>query len=177
MCGDITVPVDPEIAADRELWYRGKLCSDDLPRIGELLIRNGTTVDFELRFHRDVDNRRVVTGRVGGVLIVECQRCLGSLVIPVDRAISLAVVEEVAEGDHLPTQYEPLLVEHRLVRPIQLLEDELILLVPLVPRHDEGECRVPEPICGERSSDVAEVDRTARHPFAALAEWQGRADR
>jgi len=45
-----------------------------------------------------------------------------------------------------------------------LLEDELLLALPLVPRHDV----CPEPLA-RAFRDAADVAEAAEHPFAALA--------
>jgi uncharacterized protein len=177
MRGSVTDPVDPEAEALRDISFQGTLGPSDLPRLREQLYQDGTAVGFQLRFHRDEDGRSVVTGRLQGALALRCQRCLQPLTVPVDHVISLAVVTGIDEGRRLPSRYEPLLLESRSVKPIDLLEDEMILLVPLVPRHEEGECRPPGPASEGSAGEGTELERAARRPFAQLADWKRRGDR
>jgi uncharacterized protein len=98
-----------------------------------------------------------------------CQRCLGAVETPlrVDRwfrfvadEATAAVEDNDCEEDLLPLEPRPSLYE--------LLEDELLMALPLVPMHDS--CPVPVPM---QSGDVAAVDASADehrpHPFAALS--------
>jgi len=98
-----------------------------------------------------------------------CQRCLGAVETPlqVDRWFRFVVDEAKAaaedndcEEDLLPLEPRPSLYE--------LLEDELLMALPLVPMHDTCPVHVPM-----QSGDVAAADVPADeqrpHPFAALA--------
>jgi uncharacterized protein len=98
-----------------------------------------------------------------------CQRCLGAVETPlqVDRWFRFVADETTAaaedndcEEDLLPLEPRPSLYE--------LLEDELLMGLPLVPMHDV--CPVPVSM---QSGDVAAADGPAEeqrpHPFAALS--------
>lgn len=93
---------------------------------------------------------------------LQCQRCLGPVARPieVDRRFLFVADEEEAERLDEESEEDVLALQPRL-NLAELLEDELILALPIVPRH-EGEC--PEPL------RPAGADDTGRpHPFAALA--------
>src|SRR3990167_6854852 len=98
-----------------------------------------------------------------------CQRCLGAVETPlqVDRWFRFVADEATAaaedndcEEDLLPLEPRPSLYE--------LLEDELLMALPLVPMHDA--CPVPVSM---QSGDVAAADGPVEeqrpHPFAALS--------
>jgi uncharacterized protein len=93
---------------------------------------------------------------------LQCQRCLGPLAQPVevDRRFLFVADEDEAERLDEESEDDVLVLQPRL-NLAELLEDELILALPIVPRH-EGEC--PEPL---RAADAADPGRP--HPFAALA--------
>ena len=76
----------------------GELALDQLPRLSEELPEPRTAVEYELAFGRDEQNRAAVNGRVKATLFLQCQRCLGILEYPVDREISLALVEGLDEA-------------------------------------------------------------------------------
>lgn len=95
-----------------------------------------------------------------------CQRCLQSLdeALHVDRSfLFLPDEDEVARLDE--ELDDDVLVLPRFFDLLALVEDELILALPLVPRHDV--CPQPLPLRDD-PTDVAETIE-APHPFAALA--------
>ncbi len=97
---------------------------------------------------------------------LQCQRCLAAMAQPValDRRFRFVTGEEEAERLDEESDDDVLALPVRLDLQ-ELLEDELILALPLVPRH-EGVCPdpLPAPAAGE---PAAEGERP--HPFAALA--------
>ena len=103
-------------------------------------------------------------------VMLQCQRCLQGLVqrLAVDRPFRFVRTE--AEADALDeTAEEDVLVLPPRLDVLALVEDELILALPLVPRH-EGTCPSPLPVPIDTLSDEDETP----HPFAALAALRGR---
>ncbi len=97
-------------------------------------------------------------------LRVPCQRCLESVEVAVDAARSFLFVHGEAQAAALDEQFEEdVLPLTRSLDLIALVEDELLLALPLVPRHLPA-CPAPLPV---PASDPL-VDGQA-HPFAALA--------
>jgi len=110
-------------------------------------------------------------------LTVQCQRCLGPLAVPIESEVALQLVETEAELDDPDTFDESDLEEldsgrdfekvlgSRRFDLFEQVEDELILSVPYVPRHD---------VCPESgdgpSGDVSEKKPS---PFAVLAGLKG----
>ncbi|CAD5370677.1 conserved hypothetical protein [Rubrivivax sp. A210] len=95
---------------------------------------------------------------------LQCQRCLEALQQPleVDRRYRFVRDDKLAEQLDEEIEDDVLALPPRLDL-LELIEDELILALPIVPRH-EGECPRPLP----QPAAVAEV--AAPNPFAKLAE-------
>ena len=96
---------------------------------------------------------------------LQCQRCLQSVAqtLVVDRR--LRFVRSEAEAARLDeTSDDDVLVLLPRLDLHELLEDELILALPLVPRHD-GPCPLPLPL----PADDLQDEEPAPNPFAALA--------
>jgi uncharacterized protein len=93
----------------------------------------------------------------------DCQRCLQpvALDLAVDRSFRFVTDEDTAAALDADSD-EDLLALSRQFDLRALLEDELLLELPLVPRHEA----CPEPLAAavEPASEVA-----SEHPFAALA--------
>ena len=98
-----------------------------------------------------------------------CQRCLQPVALPleVDRTLRFARDEDEAARLDEEEQDEDVLALPRALDLGALVEDELILALPIVPRHDT--CPQALPWSGEPlvpSGAVAEPPQ--EHPFAAL---------
>jgi uncharacterized protein len=77
-------------------------------------------------------------------LELTCQRCLEPLQIGIEDCVPVAVVESQAVEAFVPAECEPVVLENGRLRPADLIEDELIIALPLVPKHaTEQECRLP----------------------------------
>lgn len=98
---------------------------------------------------------------------VECQRCLQPIVVPlhVDRRLFFVEGEDAAAALDTDSEDDVLTLEPAIDLRA-LIEDELILALPLVPRHEV--CPEPLPLHDEDEAAAAE------HPFAALAALKGR---
>jgi uncharacterized protein len=78
------------------------------------------------------------------------------------------VIEDMAEQEGLPEDYEPVLVEERRLALVDLVEEELLLAVPQVPRNpDAGELDLPEGILIE--SPAGGNEEPTHRPFEGLA--------
>jgi uncharacterized protein len=111
--------------------------------------------------------------RAQALVPLQCQRCLQTLAQPmaVDRWFRFARSE--AEAERLDEELEEdVLVQPARLDLLELLEDELILALPIVPRH-EGAC--PQPLPAPAADALPEVDgeAAAPNPFAALAALRG----
>lgn len=95
---------------------------------------------------------------------MRCQRCLGAIAIPLDLDRWFRFVRDPAQAEALDAELEDDVLElERQTDLRELVEDELLLALPLVPRHDE--CPQPLPM-GSEPSDAPAPERP--HPFAAL---------
>ena len=93
---------------------------------------------------------------------LQCQRCLGPMRVALhaERRIFFVEGEDAAATLDAETEDDVLALTPALDLPL-LLEDELLLALPLVPRHDV--CPEPLPRAFRDDADAPE------HPFAALA--------
>ena len=89
---------------------------------------------FTLEFDRDALQVPYVELRIDAALPLECQRTLQRFLQPVQLVQRLGLIRDEADEAGLPEGYEPLLLpDDGMLRPAELVEDELILAVPVVP--------------------------------------------
>lgn len=101
-----------------------------------------------------------------------CQRCLSLMEIhlQIERSIRFVGDEEQAAALDADSEDDVLVLE-RWINLRDLVEDELLMDLPLVPRH--GECPVPLTMSAvAEETEVQEVGRP--NPFAILAELKGK---
>ena len=108
---------------------------------------------------------------VAATLPLTCQRCLGpaDVGVSVDRWFRFVATESVAEALDDEAE-EDLLVTSRQFNLAGLIEDELLLGLPLVPRHDQCPAGLTMAVA-DPDFDAELSDKP--HPFAALAKLRG----
>jgi uncharacterized protein len=153
--------IDPWRYAEAGKVLEGVMALAELPRLAPLLVEGGEA-GYRLAFGRE-GGRAVVSGEVRSRLALRCQRCLGCLALEVDATFALAFVTGLEEAGALPAPYEPAVVVDGRVRPLELVEDELLLAVPDIPLHEDGACSAP--VAAAATEGASQDER----PFAVLA--------
>jgi uncharacterized protein len=125
-------------------------------------------VRFEARGLGEVDGKALLELSVHAVLMLECQRCLGPLSHVVDSKAVFDVVRSESAlnaDDEMDEDDEPeRILGSRRFDLLELIEDELILGVPYIPRHDLCPGQSVEPVAA--APDAAERPS----PFAVLGK-------
>jgi uncharacterized protein len=100
-------------------------------------------------------------------LPLTCQRCMGPVIAPVevDQWYRFVATEDIAMAEDDESE-EDLLVMEPHFDLLAVLEDELLMALPLVPMH--GQCpQAPTLSAGE--TDIASESAEKPNPFAVLA--------
>ncbi len=142
--------------------FQGTLPIAAMSRLKDSLASTDGHVDYELEFGKDGFGIAFVHVQASASLVLTCQRTLEPFVLPVaiDRQLGLIVREEDEAG--LPPGYEPLLTADGHIEPLEVIEDELLLALPVVPtRPDAGSAAE-----WSFGPDAAEVG--SANPFAVL---------
>lgn len=143
--------------------FEGSLPLSSMSRLRDALCDDEGKVRFALEFDRDALHVPYVELRIDAALPLECQRTLLRFLQPVQLVQRLGLIRDEADAAGLPPGYEPLLLpEDGMLRPAELVEDELILAVPVVPA-------MPGTDAMERDWPVQEEEQAQANPFAALA--------
>lgn len=103
-------------------------------------------------------------------LPLTCQRCMGPVDIEVviNQSFRFVDSEEEAEVQDEETEEDVLALDRDFSLP-DLIEDEVLMALPLIPRHET--CPVDVRLVAvDPGFDTATAEK--RNPFAALAKWQ-----
>ena len=130
-------------------------------RLKDSLVDTEGECRFTLEFGHDDMNQAFVQVHAEADLPLQCQRTLERYLQPVTVNQRLGLITSEAQESALQEGVEPLLVpESAELRAIDLVEDELILALPVVPINPESS--LPEAVW--RLDDEEKP-----HPFAALS--------
>lgn len=137
--------------------FSGHIPLSELPRLKDSLAHQDGTVAYELEFDIDEFDQAYAELHVQGELPLVCQRTLEVYRQSVAVSLRLGLIRREDEEAALPPGYEAFLVPpDGQVAPTDLIEDELILALPLVPaRPDSVVAQDDEDDQAERASPFA----------------------
>jgi uncharacterized protein len=132
----------------------------ELPRLLDVLDNPQGTLHFILKGGVDNQGRPILDVSIEGSCQLRCQRCLQGLDYAVQHEARLLLCDQASldELDDEEEEFEGILAEAHL-DVLALLEDEILLGLPIAPRHELGDCQMAE-------EEEKQMDET--HPFAAL---------
>lgn len=166
----------------------GQVALADLPRLAESVIRPDDGAEALPVSWRAAGALQPVTGGepqrlvdldVHAEPLLECQRCLQPVRLPIEvrRRFRFVRGEEAAARLDEELEEDVLALTPRFDL-LALVEDELLLALPLVPRHEVCPDLPPELRPGAEVEAPTQVDAEAaappEHPFAALAALRRR---
>ncbi|WP_067521007.1 YceD family protein [Endozoicomonas ascidiicola] len=175
LSGQLPKTFDPRKLARQELQFEGTLALNKFEQLVASLADDQGEVKISLHFYMSEDHRVVLQGHVEANLKLICQRCLDIAELPVRVDLNLMGVLTDEQAKMLPEEFEPLMLQEEPMELIPLLEEELLLSLPIVAYHPPEACQVQQSYTTEsdeelRASDAqAEEERKRRNPFSVLA--------
>jgi uncharacterized protein len=133
----------------------GALAVGDLPRLAEMGCE-AAALEYAVRGDADADGRATLAVDANGELRLTCQRCLGAVEVPVTVASVLELADSQAGIDAADDERDRVLAS-KSMDVAALVEDEVILALPMIPMH--ASC----------AASVGAAARDEASPFAALA--------
>ncbi|ALO46161.1 hypothetical protein PS2015_1504 [Pseudohongiella spirulinae] len=130
-------------------------------------------VKVRLQFGHDESHRRRIQGQVSTTVMLQCQRCLEPVAVELEESVDLAVVASEAIADKLPADIDPWLSDEEQLVPADLIEEQLILGLPIVASHQQCELAIRQDTSKLPQEDAAE---SVQNPFAVLATLKSNRD-
>lgn len=128
------------------------------PRLRDVLHDDSGSVEFALQGGRDFHGRSQLELHAKARLQLICRRCLGAVACTLEprSTLLLAATQSEIDAEPITPEMPERVVAHREMAVRDLVEDELLLALPVAPRHE----------------DCSAQGRAAPHgrqrPFAAL---------
>jgi len=117
------------------LERRGVVGMERLPRLAQLQCST-EGLEYHLRGGRADNGKPCLRLSVMGSLQVVCQRCLDPIQVPIAIDAELQLAEHAREISEADDEIDRVLASRRM-EVAWLVEDEVILALPMAPRHDE----------------------------------------
>lgn len=157
----------PAVANFSRLVELNRTIEGDYPlaefdRLSEVLLSNEGVVSAKLEFGHSV-GYACLKAKVSAKLLVRCQRCLEPMETAVTGSFKFALLDSEDDLELIPDEFEPYLLEGDEQSIIEVIEDELLLSLPMVTVHDEA--------CSDfikKQQKAIAAAKEAAHPFAAL---------
>jgi len=144
---------------------------DRMERLGPLLADSSGEARFVAGIEFDRQGRVTILIEVEADLPLICQCSLEPYIEPVRRQSLLGVMEDMSEEALMPANYEPVLMQHGRLALLDLVEDELLLGLPQVPRNPEFDAsRLAVADQDALTPGGADSEASLQQPFAGLAE-------
>ena len=152
--------VDASRMVQARRTFQGKLPLASFGRLRASLAAVEGEADYDLEFGKDELGVAYLAVRVAAELPLTCQRTLEVFRQPVHVEQRLGLIGDESEEAALPPGYEPLLIPDGAVDLADVIEDELILALPVVP------LKPGAPI--DWQDEAPEEEEPEPNPFAAL---------
>ncbi|VAW85512.1 FIG01269488: protein, clustered with ribosomal protein L32p [hydrothermal vent metagenome] len=158
--------IEPFVLANNDSMVERQVPLNGMQRLAGLVVEATGEAAVSLHFGADQLGLRVMQGTVAAPVVVRCERCLKLMTVDVVADVNVGLVKNNEQAENLPGQYEPLLLESdEPVSLTELVEDELILSLPIAPRHEmDAACVSLDDYTAED-----EPQEEKKNPFAALA--------
>ncbi|KLU16535.1 MULTISPECIES: 23S rRNA accumulation protein YceD [Xenorhabdus] len=163
----LPLTIDALRAAQKRLDYHGSYSAEQVSRLAETVVSVDGDVDNSLSF--EIDNQRlaVVKGHSEVDVTLACQRCGSNFSHHVHTTYCFSPVVNDEQAEALPEEYEPINVnEFGEIDLLAMIEDEIILSLPVVPVHDSEHCEVSD---ADMVFGTLPPEAEKPNPFAVLA--------
>lgn len=166
-----TLPVHLNFAqkAKNGFEIHGKWPIKQLNRLKDHLQSDQGDIEAELKFDR-AGPIPYIRGSIKAELVLKCQRCMQSMPYNIEADFKLGMVQNEDQADRLPDEYEPYLVEDDNNHLPDMLEDELLLALPLVAMHDFECSEYLQDQVSEPEEEVVEETEKKDNPFSVLKD-------
>jgi uncharacterized protein len=129
-----------EALAARQARFRGEFTVRQMRRLAAHLRSEHGCASAEFVFSWREPGYVGLTIDIGSRLGVTCQRCLEPFELEISERVEFGVVVDEDSAGVIPAGIEPLVLDGDRLMPLQLVEDELIMAVPMIAKHPSQQC-------------------------------------
>ncbi len=168
----LPLEVDPFRLATKEEALKGAIPLKQMKRLLESLCSDEGEVLIDVVFSLDINRVVLLSGNIQADIKLICQRCMEEMTLPLNLDFQIALARSEAEMERLSDEYETALIEETPIMLSDLIEDEIILAVPVIPKHRDKTCSSDEVINSwseQQEEEINTEDVKRDNPFDVLA--------
>ena len=154
-----TIDIQKDVKFKRKLAFQVPL--EVMTRVLESTPKSFGVADVLIQFDKDVQGHAYIDLEVQVTIVLECQRCLKDAEFPLVLKQRLSPVDSAAEARELAEGVEPVQTVDGLINVKDIVEDEILLAIPMHPKHDALDCEV--------SFKETKIEEERQMPFTNLA--------
>jgi len=132
--------INTDKAAQAKRIYRSRVRGEELRRLDGLIVEGeGSEIEFEIAFDLDEQRQVVADVETHGKVCLQCQRTLKTFRQAVRSQSRVAIVADERQEAQLPADYEVRLCPDQRLEVLDLVGEEVLLALPLVPVDPDSE--------------------------------------
>ena len=163
--------IQPRKLANKEGEVRFKWSVKDFERLSGMLYSDAGDIEVTISAHYDHRKRCLLVAKIVANLTLECQTSFEAIDYQVNKETTYCTVVTESQFAEVEEEYEPVLVDDGYLDVKQVIEDELILSVPIVANKSLDELE-QEMSFGELDEAQIAKDEKASNPFSVLENFK-----
>jgi len=167
--GHLPATIDPIQLAERGARLTGTLPLKGMSRLTQNCPDDAGDVFIDLAFERGEGEKvLLMRGALRATLHVRCQRCLEGMDLAIEAAPWFILARSEKRQDMLEDEPD-ILVADKPLSLSGLVEDELLLALPMVPMHELSRCPARAHVAAGVDSGAKPTEEARKSPFSVLS--------
>ena len=162
----LPIRFDPLPMAKHRRELTGLVAVKAMTRLQDTIVSMEPMVAVSLQFSRGLQGFPAVSGRLKHTLGLRCERCLDEVSIFIDQPLEVLLKPESEPLPEDTERYSLFEYDGKILELAELIEDELLLALPLVPKHKDISLCNQDMVAWLASNEVPAEN--AGNPFAIL---------
>jgi uncharacterized protein len=162
----LPIHVNPGRLAENAVSLRGLFSIAKMDRLKTSLQMPEGDVEVQIHFGVDQQGLRYIKGQMHTSLTLQCQRCMEALEHEIIADFAYGMVSNEEKAKKLPSHYDPIIVEDQDLNLQDVIEEELIISLPIVPLHASEHCKVQLPLVAADPELIGAAEK--ENPFKVI---------
>jgi len=152
----LPVTIEPFKSAQRRLVCEGVFKLTEMNRLVAACNPSGEQATVKVNFEVDDQGLVAISGTASATVTLVCQRCTDDFEQVLKVEFLFSPVKKPEYADELPSYYDAIeLDDNGEINLRELVEDELLLAIPLIPKHEVRDCSAKaDSVWGELPEDL-----------------------
>ena len=158
--------IDPARLSERPLVFEGTADLDDLPGLEDAVANGDMSVRYRVTAGLDPRRRKVLSCIIEGFVFLTCQTTLEAFrhEISIDERLVLVESESQLPPIEEESDAEDYIVADGPLDVLDIVEEAILLALPMVPRKPGIEAREADAAAAPRESPFAALERLRKKP-------------